>query len=79
MKKHTSHRPCVAGSSLTAAVATAQTPPPPASMLRDKSPAARCIASRPAIKPFVKEAAIGGMAEVELGTLAEGERRRTLT
>ncbi len=60
----------VVAGALTAAVATAQTPPTPAPAA-DKNPAGAATAISASDKAFVKEAAIGGMAEVELGTLAK--------
>ena len=60
----------VAVGALTATVATAQTPPQPAAPA-DKKMASTESSIAASDKAFVKEAAIGGMAEVELGTLAK--------
>ena len=63
--------PAVVAGVLMTASAMAQTPPPPATAgAQDKaSSAATTLAAGD--KAFVKEAAIGGMAEVDLGTLAK--------
>ncbi len=63
--------PAVIAGILMTASAMAQTPPPPATAgAQDKaSSAAATLAAGD--KAFVKEAAIGGMAEVDLGTLAK--------
>lgn len=60
----------VAGALMTAS-AMAQTPPPPATAGAQDTASSAAGTLAASDKAFVKEAAIGGMAEVDLGTLAK--------